>query len=326
MDLSIIILNYNVYLDVLKCIESVKTTIESNEYEIIVIDNNSSNRDIENLPKIYPKVKLICLNKNYGFGYANNIGMKHASGEYILLVNPDILFTNDTINKLIDYLRDNPNVGVVAPVQIKPNEGIEYYYTFFPSLYSRFMQEFRLYMTAPIMKSRFFDFWDKNISYGKPFKVDWAMGSCMLTRKKIFDKTGGFDEAFFLYEEETEWQYRMKQLGYNSYIIPEAKVLHNHHSSASKLGKMFVFYHEFRSRIIFDYKRFKGIKLVVRKVVIFTGLFLRVVYFSIRSIFEKQSRQKIHIFSDLLKFSLKDSKIILKSRYIFDEKKTLFNL
>ena len=153
MDLSILIVNYNVYSDVLKCIEFINNTIESSVYEIIVIDNNSSDREIEKITNIYPKVNLICLSKNYGFGYANNIGMKQAKGDFILLVNPDIKFTDDSLNVMVSYLQSNPEVGVVGPVQIKPNEGIEYYYTFFPTLYSRLMQEFRLYMTAPVMEA-----------------------------------------------------------------------------------------------------------------------------------------------------------------------------
>ena len=152
MDLSIIIVNYNVYNDVIDCIASICNNVSKLSYEIIVVDNNSTNREIENLNMIFPQVKLILNRDNNGFGYANNIGIADAIGNYIVLVNPDIIFTDNSIEIMYDFITSNSNIGVVGPVQVKPNSGIEYYYTFFPSIYSRLMQEFRLYMTAPIMK------------------------------------------------------------------------------------------------------------------------------------------------------------------------------
>ena len=160
-------------------------------------------------------------------------------------------------------------IGAIGPVQIKPGKGIEYYYSFFPGLYSRFAQEFGIYMTAPVMKYRFRKFWDDNILKGKPFRVDWIMGSALLIRKEIFEKIGGFDESFFLYEEETEWLYRAKKDGWVCMIYPEMKVLHNHHSSSSKLGLSFVHFQEFRSRIIFSNKHDRMLKRFIRKTMIF---------------------------------------------------------
>ena len=303
MDLSIVIVNYNVFDDVLECIGSINNNIKKLDYEIIVVDNNSANRDIEKLSDYFPGVKLILNSDNRGFGHANNIGVSKASGDYIVLVNPDIIFTDNSLEIMYEFINTNSNIGVVGPVQVKPNSGIEYYYTFFPSIYSRLMQEFRLYMTAPVMKKRFYNFLDENIKKGKPFEVDWVMGSCMMLKRQLFNETGAFDEAFFLYEEETELEFRIKRSGLQNYMHPGAKVLHNHHSSAGKLGVIFVTYQEFRSRIIFDSKRFRGYKYFLRRLLILFALFLRVMYFLPKSFFSFGSGKKYRANYDLLIFA-----------------------
>ena len=324
MDLSIVIVNYNVFDDVLKCIGSINNNVKKLDYEIIVVDNNSANRDIEKLPDYFPCVKLILNSDNRGFGYANNIGVSKATGDYIVLVNPDIIFTDNSLEIMYEFINTNSKIGVVGPVQVKPNSGIEYYYTFFPSIYSRLMQEFRLYMTAPIMKKRFFNFLDVNIENGKPFEVDWVMGSCMMLKRQLFNEAGAFDESFFLYEEETELEFRINKSGYRNYMIPAAKVLHNHHSSSGKLGVLFVNYQEFRSRIIFDCKRFHGIKYIIRRLSISSALFTRIIYFSIKAIFIKNAVVKLKANNDLFLFSVKTKEEIINDRYNFNEKLHLF--
>ncbi len=324
MDISIIIVNYNVYKDLLVCIENLKAALNGFMYEIIVIDNNSTDRNIENITSLFPAIKLILNKNNSGFGYANNLGMKYSTGKYILLINPDIIVSEDSVKNLYNFMENEPSAGSCGPLQSKPNAGIEHYYTFFPSLYSRLMQEFRLYMTAPVMKQRFFNFIDDNIKVGKPFKVDWIMGSCLMVRSEIYKKIGGFDEAFFLYEEETEWQYRMNNEGWSAYMIPASRVIHNHHSSASKLGTLFVNYQEFRSRIIFDTKRFTGFKYILRKLSILSAILFRLFYFFPKSLFSKKTKRKYLANKDLLKFSFKSKSEILSDRYNFECKLYLF--
>lgn len=324
MDLSIIIINYNVYDDLIKCINSIQQNIVKILYEIIVVDNNSTERKIDKLLDDYPDVKLINNNENNGFGFANNLGVKYAKGEYLLFINPDIIINDNSLEKLYNFLIEQPGAGVVGPIQEKPGAGIEHYYTFFPGIYSRLMQEFRLYMTAPVMKYRFFEFLDTNIKNGLPFEVDWVMGSCMMMKKEIFLNIGKFDEAFFLYEEETELEFRIKKSGLKNYIIPSAKVLHNHHSSSGKLGVLFVNYQEFRSRIIFDSKRFKGIKYLIRRMFVSLSIVTRILYFSVKSVSNRSSRKKLYANYDLLKFSLRSKEEILNDRYNFNKKLKLF--
>ena len=317
--ISIIIVNYNVYNDVLKCIESIKEFTKNFSYELFVVDNNSFERDIDGINSIYPEVSYIRLEENRGFGAANNIAIKKAKGEFILLMNPDIIIKDDAILFLYEYLKNNEKAGVVGPVLYKPGVGFERYYPFFPTLYSRFMQENWLFQSAPITKHRFTTFWDKNIKIGLPYKVEWVMAAALMFRKRIFDDIGGFDEAFFLYEEETEWQYRMSLVGWERYIIPRSRMIHNHHSSTSKLGRVFKEFHEFRSRIIFWAKHDKGLKRVVRAIMIYVGLTLRPLWFKIKYLITKDSvyQTKDITIRKLKRFFLSGKFNILNNRFDF---------
>jgi GT2 family glycosyltransferase len=328
MELSIVIVNYNVYEDIKLCIESIYKFTKNISFEIIVVDNNSPDRAIDNISKDFPTIKYIALKSNNGFGFANNRAMELSKGEYFLLINPDIIIQDDTINKMLEYMKNHPKTGSAGSVQIKPSEGYERYYCFFPSLYSRFAQEFGLYMKAPLMKYRFFNFWDNNIASGIPFKVAWVIGSCIMLRREVFDKLSGFNEAFFLYEEEVDWQCRMNKAGWESVIIPECKVLHNHHSSTSKFGTVFIYFHEFRSRIVFSNLHDKFLKRWVRKIMIFSALSIRIGYNYIWffSPYKEMISRKITVFWFLLKFNLGSKSKIVNDRFSFENFSYLFEV
>ncbi|HEY3251748.1 MAG TPA: glycosyltransferase family 2 protein [Ignavibacteria bacterium] len=305
MDLSIIIVNYDVFEDVTKCISSINETIKNLSYEIFVVDNNSSDRSIERIDKLFLNVHLINLNENRGFGQANNAAVVHAAGKYLLFVNPDIIFLENTINRLYFYLESNSSAGCAGPLIIRPDNKIQYYYTFFPSAYSRLMQEFGFYERAPAMKRRKYDFINKNIKYGNPFLVDWVLGACMLMPRQIFNRLGGFDESFFLYEEEVDLLYRMKKEGFDTYILPDVKVIHNHNTATSKLGFAFIRYHGFRSVIIYSNKHDRNIKKFFSKLLLSFGVILRFFRGIILTKYKLGNiRTHTYLFWDLFKLNL----------------------
>lgn len=325
MDLSIILVNYNVFDDIKDCIRSIADNIKDAEYEIIVVDNNSADRSITGLNTIYPEVKLILRESNDGFGAANNDALKIAKGRFLFFVNPDILFKDGTPEKLMSFLDMNPGAGAAGPVQEKPGNGTECYYSFFPTLYSRFAQEFGLYTKAPVMRNRFGKFWEEKISVGKPFLVDWIIGSCLMIKREVYEKVGGFNEAFFLYEEEVELLFRMNSDGWKSYILPECKVIHNHHSSTSKLGVIFILYHEYRSRIIFSTLQFGNFKGLIRKVLTMDSIIFRFFYFTLTNFVSfTVSKKRFLLYWDLLKLNFSSKKTILNSRFVFSDYSELF--
>ncbi len=318
MYLSIIIVNYNVFGRLVKCINSIKENLDISDYEIIVIDNNSKERLIDTLNNIFPEVKLLNLENNVGFGAANNYAMKCAEGKYFLLVNPDIIIKENCIQKLINFIEINSNVGIVAPALYKPDSTINYYNSFFPSMYSIIMQQFGLYNSARGMKKRMNDFFDFNLSKGEPFVVEQVMGACILTRKSIYEEIGGFDETFFLYQEETDWEYRMTKKGWKIMLLPKAKAVHDHHSSANKLGRIYVGFHGLRSIIIFTVKHFGYFKRTILRFTMMAALIAREIKYLIVFIFKPKSMFKSTYYAyKLFIFNLIPKKYLLRNKYIY---------
>src|SRR5690606_19100342 len=159
-----------------------------------------------------------------------------------------------------------------------------------------------------------------------PFKVIWVIGAAMMIKREVLQQNQQFDEAFFLYEEETEWQYRMSLAGWERYIIPEAKMIHNHHSSTSKIGNVFREYHEFRSRIIFWAKHDKGIKSALRYLMMYIGLKLRPIWFSLKysKSHPKILKLKSKSTKNLLEFLKSGRKSILNNRFNFNKDIDMF--
>lgn len=229
-DVSIIIVNYNTYGLVLQCIESVIKNTSSILYEIIVVDNNSPNREIEDLNKVFPQVKLILNNDNSGFGIANNIGNKEANGRFIFLLNSDTIVLDNSIYKLYEFMVENPEVGAcggnLCDTNLKPTSSFTRIMpsiladvdNFFNNIYSKFLYGKNLnycYEKFPILIKG-------NIS-----------GADLMIPKKLFDELGGFDENFFMYYEETDLLFRIRLKGYETYIVPSSRIIHLEGASES---------------------------------------------------------------------------------------------
>lgn len=320
MNLSIIVVNYNVYKHLVNCINSVISTVKNDlTYEIIVVDNNSTERLIDDLCNEFPSVKLIKMHHNIGFGGANNEALKVASGDFFLIINPDIIVSENCIQSLYKFLSSNKRVGVAAPALYLPDGKYDYYYSFLPSVYSIIMQQFGLYSSAGKMKNRMFSFFDKNIPVGKPIKVEQVMGACFMTRKEIYNTLGGFDDIYFLYQEETDWEFRMTRAGWEIMILPEAKAVHDHHSSANKLGKIYVGYQGIRSIIIYYTKNFDFLKRNLLRLTMIAALGVRgLKYLFIYLTSPKNLIESWKYTFRLLVMSLKPRKYVLNSRYEFD--------
>lgn len=319
MSLSVIIVNYNVFEHLLKCIKSITDTITVTDYEIIVVDNNSSENVINNINEHFPNVILIKMPSNLGFGAANNEAFKIAKGKYLLVINPDIIVKNNCILDLYNYLEENIKAGVVAPALYLPDGSIDYYYSFLPSVYSILMQQFGLYNSAAKMKLRMRDFMTEKINEGKPFKVEQVMGACFMTRREIYENLGGFDDIYFLYQEETDWEFRMTRAGWEIMIVPEAKAIHDHHSSANKLGKIYVGFHGIRSIIIYYTKNFGFWKRNFLRGTMLIALLFRAMKYLITYIADfKKLVLSIKYTAKLFILSLKPRNMLLKSKYTFN--------
>ncbi|OGM20576.1 hypothetical protein A2714_04520 [Candidatus Woesebacteria bacterium RIFCSPHIGHO2_01_FULL_38_9] len=247
MDLSVIIVNFNTRKLLKNCIASIIKNTRGVSYEIIVVDNAStdgSKTEIKNFSKKAKLLRLISNNKNLGFGAANNQGMKIARGRYILLINSDTKLLENSITRMVQWMDNHSRAGVVSCTLVGPRYSIQLNGGYFPNLarlflWSAFLDDipgvalffgsYHLSSHIPITK----------IIYKKIHQQDWVSGAVFLLRKRVFDEIGGFDENIFMYGEEVEYCYRIKDKGWQIWYVPISKILHV--GTASSKGELVKF-------------------------------------------------------------------------------------
>lgn len=223
-DVSLIIINYNNAAYTSECVDSIiEKTDVAISYDIIVVDNNSNMEDYNLLKDSLPKYPNVFLHRsviNTGFGGGNMFGVQFANSKYLLFLNNDTLLMNDCISILYRYMEGNEEVGVSTAqnydengkfvISFDHNKGIR------KLLFGRSFLEKQLPNNYP----------NRNTEYSEPVEVNFVNGAFMFFRSEVFAKVGGFDNNIFLYFEEMDICLRMRKLGYNSILVPNAKVLH----------------------------------------------------------------------------------------------------
>jgi GT2 family glycosyltransferase len=202
-------------------------------FELILVDNCSTDRTVESVRNDYPDVRIIENKQVYGFAKNNNIGAKEANGNYILILNPDIVVLPDSIDTLYAYLKQNPSVGIVAPRLLNPSLMLQPSARNFMSLKLLFHRVFtngnddteNAIVRAYLMP---------DVSDYKPSEVDWCLGAALLFKKDFYMQLGGFDEKFFLYVEDADICQRCWFAGKRVVYLPEARMIHEHQRNSAK--------------------------------------------------------------------------------------------
>ena len=235
MQLSIIIINYNTFQLTCNCIRSIKEKLHDLTYEIILVDNDSSECDPNLFLKKFPDIRLIVSAENTGFTGGNNIGIAKAKGEYILLLNSDTELINNAPKICYDYMQQHPEVGMTTAQLSYPDGKIQYNCRRFRTISWELLEVFPLYLLLPkrkkeqLMLHHYFD--HKSI-----MKCDWVWGTFMFFPKKIISELKGnkLADDFFMYVEDVLWCWDLKNRGYEIHFLPEGKVMHVHKGSADK--------------------------------------------------------------------------------------------
>ena len=226
---SVIIVSYNTKELTKQTIQSVFNKTEGIEYEIIVVDNDSTDGSAEELKKTFQdKITLIESKENLGFGRANNLGIKHAKGKYMFLLNSDTELINNAIKIFYDYMEQNVQVGICGGNLYNLNEVPEESYMLFKNnIFSFFLHNylytFYWYVYKITKKKKhYFCF-----NYSNKIKdVGYISGADMFVRKEALDKAGLFDENIFMYLEDADLNFRIRNQGYSIKSIPQAKIFH----------------------------------------------------------------------------------------------------
>lgn len=271
MKLSIIIVNYNVRYFLEQCLYSVLPAVASIESEILVVDNDSTDGSLEYLQPLFPHVTFISNKKNLGFGKANNLALERAAGEYVLFLNPDTLVPEDCFTKCLSFFDEHPKAGAIG-IRMLDGSGrfLPESKRSFPATSTAFYKLTGLSALFP--GSRVFNKYSLGYLDDKEnHPVDVLAGAFMMIRKQLLDTTGGFDEQFFMYGEDIDLSYRLKQAGYENWYFANACIIHFKGESSKKSTLKYVqmFY---SAMIIFVQKHYKGKGASVLKFFMVTGI------------------------------------------------------
>ena len=227
MDLSIIILDYHLKNLIKYCVKNIKDTVHDLDYEIIVVDNGTNCGTKEMLEELYPDVKFMQNGANLGFSAGNNRGIDQAKGDYVTIMNPDITVKPEAINRIVNYMKSNPDVGLVGPRLLNPNETVQLTCRRFQTLKTILNRRTPLGNTLKGRKETE-DHLMKHVDHKQTMEVDWVMGACQTVRKSDLDKIGKYDERFFFYVEDMEWCRRVWMNGFKVMYLADAEMYHLH--------------------------------------------------------------------------------------------------
>lgn len=218
-ELSIILVCWNnkAYLD--PCLKSLYDSGMKNTFDVIVVDNGSTDGSQQMLEEKYSEIKVIQNTENVGLGKASNQGIEATNGKYVLLLNNDTIVNGSSFDAMVDFLDRNPDAGAVGGKLLNSDGTIQACYNYFPTLTEEFFVATRLgelirpgypaIMNAEEIKS-----------------VEWLGSACLMLRRSALDKVGLLDEGYFIYGDEADLQFRLKQAGWNIYYLPHATTIH----------------------------------------------------------------------------------------------------
>jgi GT2 family glycosyltransferase len=225
INISIIIVSYNTCALTAACVQSILFYETNVRYEIIIVDNNSSDNSVASLRNSFPSLNIIALERNVGFAAANNVGIKNACGEYLLFLNPDTLFLEPVLSAMIEFLENHDHATMVGCRILNPDGSFQR--SFFPltSLLYVFWISFFIERIVPITRVQ--NKWRiGTIQPGMATIVDRLLGAFMVIRRSSMDELGYFDESFFMYSEEEDLCFRIKKNGGKVWYNPKVSIIH----------------------------------------------------------------------------------------------------
>ena len=258
IDVSIVILNYKQKGLVKQCIKGIVASRPSIGYEIIVVDNNSGDGVLQAVQDLFktaagsqgtatlfdrlqvprPEIITIQAGENRGFAVGNNLGIQRSRGRYVVVMNPDIAIVPGALEHLVEFMDQQPQVGICGPKLINPDGSVQYSCRRFPTLF------------VPLYRRTFFgsfkhgqqmltDYLMRDFNHATNLPVDWLFGACLVIRRSLIDKIGLFDERFFMYFEDLDWCRRCWAAGFQVYYVAAVELVHYHQRLSAERSGLF---------------------------------------------------------------------------------------
>jgi GT2 family glycosyltransferase len=274
IDLSIIVVSWNGRDMLVQALECIYATVQRSSFEVIVLDNASSDDSVATVRERFPAATLIANRENIGFGRANNQGAAIARGRYLLLLNPDAFVHVGTVDRLVAFMDAHAEAGSAGCKLLYEDGRLQRSVTAFPTVLTELYTTLgldRAFPQHPIFGHYKLTYW--NMGDLRP--VDALMGACLILRRAVIDQIGLFDEQFFMYSEEVDLCYRLRRAGWKNYFIPDVAATHIWGGSA-RLVPRATFLRLFRSRVQFFRKHYGAANVAAYKLILLAASAMRV--------------------------------------------------
>lgn len=286
MQLSVIIVNYNVKYFLERCLNAVLNACENIEVEICVIDNNSTDGSKDFFAGKFPTIQFVWNTDNNGFAKANNMALKNVKGEYILFLNPDTIIPVDCLEKCMAVFKTKNTIGGLGVHMVDGNgKFLKESKRAFPSPLTSLYKLIGLAALFPKSKT-FAKYYLGNLDENKSHEIDVLCGAFMMHPKKVLDITGGFDEQFFMYGEDIDLSYRIQKAGYVNYYFAETTIIH-FKGESTKAGDLNYVKHFYGAMSIFVQKHYSSNRSFLFNAVIHAAIWCRAIPLGIASLFKK---------------------------------------
>ena len=281
--LSVLIVNTNTRDMLLDCLESIYRTVRTEPLEVIVVDNASNDGSIEAARSRFPSVKYIENDHNNWFTGATNQAIVASRGEYLLCLNPDTVCHPYSIDGLVEFLEENPSVGLAGPKLLNGDGSLQPSCRNFPTSRRLVLQHIFPWRLAPNSwrKRTVLEYWD----HDETMEVDWIIGACILLPRKAIEEVGLKDEGYPIFHEETDWCYRLRKAGWQSWFLHDLEVTHFGSTTVSKLWGRGLVLEFYKGKHRFIRKHYGSLALLLHRILLSMLLLLRLTGTSLRRLY-----------------------------------------
>ena len=226
-DVSIIVTNYNTRDLLRACFASMEGRLGRPWLEVILVDNASADGSAGMTREEFPDVRVFVQERNEGFAHANNRGIRASRGRHVLILNSDTEIVDDALERMRDHMDAHPDIGALGARLLNTDGTVQLSCRSFPSYRTVLFHRYSL-MTRLFPRNRYSaEYLMTDTNHDETMDVDWVSGACMMVRRETMDAVGLLDEGFFMYAEDVDWCYRMKQAGWRVCYLPQAEVRHH---------------------------------------------------------------------------------------------------